>query len=86
MADSSLPLVCGERGAQSLSSKPASRANRHALSCLVLLRPETVTRHDMLSVRHSSGTPPSLVKVEGRQERRSSSVRLLTGMNRCFLE
>lgn len=86
MADSSLPLVCGERGAQSLSSKPASRANRHALSCLVLLRPETVTRHDMLSVMHSSGTPPRRVEVASRQDSRSSSVRLLTGMKRCFRE
>ena len=38
---------------------------------------ETVTRLDMLSVRHSSGTPPKRVNVAVRQPSVSSSVLVL---------
>ena len=77
MALSSLPLVSGIPGRHSCRENPASRAKARARSDLPLLPPEKVTTADMLSVSHSSGTPPSQRIVSSQQAMSSSVVRVL---------
>ncbi len=72
--DSTLPFVCGVRGRASLTSKPASLAKENTLSTLTRLPPETTTSALMLSVSHSSATPPSLHIVTYMHLSRSSVV------------
>ncbi len=84
--DSTLPLVCGQRGRHSLSPKPVSLANAQALSTRVRLPPLTTTSADMLSVTHSRGTPPSLMIVRNMHLTGSSAVRVFERMNRCLRE
>ena len=84
--DSTLPLVCGQRGRHSLSSKPATLANAQALPTRVRLPPLTTTSADMLSVIHSRGTPPSRMIVRNMYLTGSSAVRVLERTNRCLRE
>lgn len=51
-------------------------ANRHALSFLTRRPVDMLTSDDMLSVRHSCGTPPMNLNAPNRQASRSSVVRV----------
>lgn len=81
MADSSLPLVCGVPTLRSRRSNPASLAKRHARSFLARRPVDMLTSDDMLSVRHSCGTPPMNLNASRRQASRSSVVRVAEYVN-----
>lgn len=73
-------------GRHSCRSKPASRANLSTRSDLALRPPENVTTDDMLSVSHSSGTPPRDLTTAVKQASRSSVVLVREYTNLWSLE